>query len=380
MTNNKELWTYDVEIFQNYFSVIFQSFKTREFVTFEKYHGNNQTKQLETFLKERVKSLGSFNGKGYDRLIMNAVLDGATNMELYNLSKKIVTRSRDEPIWRDTELNKLNKPILEIEEIDLMKLHSLDKIGVSLKQVGVILNMPIIQEFELDWDLPIDLKHERTKLLEYNKNDVETTTALLEYSIGDLQLRRKITAQYGVDVMDASRTKIGKNVLEYYYEQYSGTPKKEFKQLRTERPFVEVGEFIKGFKYHNKDIQHMYESLFDLILYPDQKFSGIVKTKDMTHKMGQGGIHSENKPSDYKADDTKVILDLDFGSYYPSIMLKYGIHPEHLGENFLKIVDTLTKQRLAAKKSGDSLTADTLKITINSLYGLLGDKNYFLGQ
>jgi len=376
----KYVWTYDVEVFPNYFSVIFQNYNTKEYKTFEKYENVDQIKDLDEFLRAQVYSLVSFNGKGYDRLIMNAALEGKTNQELYILSGKIVGRSRDEPIWQDQELNKYNKPILQLEEVDLMKLHSLDKIGVSLKQVGVILNMPIIQEFELDWDLPIGLDKERRELLEYNKNDVDTTTDLLTYSIKDLRLRRSITKQYRVDVMDASRTRIGKNVLEYYYEKYSGIPKKQFKQLRTPRPFVDVSEFIDGFSYKNQDIQKMYDSLQDLILYPDQKFEAVVKTKVMTHKMGQGGIHSENKASDYKADKDHVILDLDFGSYYPSIMLKYGIHPQHLGKDFLRVVKTLTEQRLEAKAKGDKITADTLKITINSLYGLLGDSNYFLSD
>jgi hypothetical protein len=61
-------------------------------------------------------------------------------------------------------------------------------------------------------------------------------------------------------------------------------------------------------------------------------------------------------------------------------MLKYGIHPKHLGKDFLRVVKTLTNQRLEAKASGDKTTADTLKITINSLYGLLGDSNYFLSD
>jgi hypothetical protein len=308
----KFVWTYDVEIFMNYFSVIFQNYNTREFVTFEKYEDVDQINEMDEFLRNEVASLVSFNGKGYDRLIINAALSGSTNLQLYKLSKNIVSRDRNEPIWQDPELNKYNKSILNLEEIDLMKLHSLDKIGVSLKQVGVILGMPIIQEFELDWDLPIGLDRERRQLLEYNKNDVETTTELLTYSIKGLRLRRSITKQYGVDVMDASRTRIGKNVLEFYYEKYSGIPKKEFKKLRTPRPFVDVSEFIGGFSYKNQDIQKMYDSLQDLILYPDQSFSAVVKTKIMTHKMGQGGIHSENTASDYKSDNNKVILDLDF--------------------------------------------------------------------
>lgn len=55
-----------------------------------------------------------------------------------------------------------------------------------------------------------------------------------------------------------------------------------------------------------------------------------------------------------------------------------NLFPKHLGPVFLEILSDLTKRRLAAKSKKDpqsQVTAGALKITINSLYGLLGDKN-----
>lgn len=48
-------------------------------------------------------------------------------------------------------------------------------------------------------------------------------------------------------------------------------------------------------------------------------------------------------------------------------MINLEIYPPHLGKEFLEILDMVTKQRLKAKKDKDKITADALKITINSI-------------
>ena len=41
---------------------------------------------------------------------------------------------------------------------------------------------------------------------------------------------------------------------------------------------------------------------------------------------------------------------MDVSSFYPAIMCEYGIRPEHLTEDFIKILDKIRKERLIAKK------------------------------
>jgi hypothetical protein len=70
---------------------------------------------------------------------------------------------------------------------------------------------------------------------------------------------------------------------------------------------------------------------------------------------------------------------VDFASYYPNIMLKYGFAPAHVNKKeFLRVLKSITTQRLKAKAEGDKITDSTLKISINSLYGLLGFDAYWL--
>ena len=61
----------------------------------------------------------------------------------------------------------------------------------------------------------------------------------------------------------------------------------------------------------------------------------------------------------------------DFNSFYPSMMIKNRIIPSHLDNNFIEILDNITKERVAAKKN-NKIKAAALKITANALYGKLG--------
>lgn len=54
---------------------------------------------------------------------------------------------------------------------------------------------------------------------------------------------------------------------------------------------------------------------------------------------------------------------------YPSIAIVNELYPEHLGIEFCELYEGIVKQRLAAKKSGDTVMADGLKLSANSVYG-----------
>jgi DNA polymerase elongation subunit (family B) len=59
-------------------------------------------------------------------------------------------------------------------------------------------------------------------------------------------------------------------------------------------------------------------------------------------------------------------------------MIRNHIRPEHLDEDFVSILSTITTERVAAKQSGEKVKADALKITINSLFGKLGHDTFWL--
>ena len=85
-------------------------------------------------------------------------------------------------------------------------------------------------------------------------------------------------------------------------------------------------------------------------------------------RLGVGGLHSEDAPGLVAGP----LTDLDVASYYPSIIHADRICPPGVGD-FATSVGLLMARRLVAKRAGDRLASEALKIVVNSLYGQLGN-------
>jgi len=60
------------------------------------------------------------------------------------------------------------------------------------------------------------------------------------------------------------------------------------------------------------------------------------------------------------------------------VMINEQYKPEHVEDSFFDVLLNITTKRLAAKEKKDMVTADTLKITINAIFGLLNFPNFWL--
>ncbi len=103
-----------------------------------------------------------------------------------------------------------------------------------------------------------------------------------------------------------------------------------------------------------------------------------VKIGEGIYRIGSGGLHSSEKETSCVSNNEYEIIDRDVASYYPRIVLNLGLYPEHLGENFLTVYNTIVERRLAAKKAKDSAKSECLKITINGTFGKTGSPYSFL--
>ena len=65
-------------------------------------------------------------------------------------------------------------------------------------------------------------------------------------------------------------------------------------------------------------------------------------------------------------------VDFDVASYYPSLILRTGIAPQQIGQQFQSIYHQWYDRRLAAKRGGDKKTANSLKTLLNGTFGKLG--------
>ena len=160
------------------------------------------------------------------------------------------------------------------------------------------------------------------------------------------------------------------------YADQSGMSYWDFKDLRDNNKTVVFKDIIwDKLSYETKPLQELLERLVNTTVVAEKgkmDFKDKVILNECAYTIAKGGLHSKVPPIMIEENDEYEIIDLDFGSFYPSIMLMLKVIPPHLGEAFLKVLKMVTEQRLEAKANGDKVTADALKIVINSIYGKLG--------
>lgn len=90
------------------------------------------------------------------------------------------------------------------------------------------------------------------------------------------------------------------------------------------------------------------------------------KVAGMDCKFAWGGMHGSRSIN----IENKPIIDCDASSLYPVIMLRYNLMSRALSEKGKRLFKEIVDMRLEAKKKGDKMLANALKICINSMYGV----------
>ncbi len=84
-------------------------------------------------------------------------------------------------------------------------------------------------------------------------------------------------------------------------------------------------------------------------------------------------MHTDDGPGRFESNEEVGMYDWDVASYYPSLMITEGIYPPQIGPAFVSDFTAVRDLRMKAKKAGDKITADALKIVANSSFGKLND-------
>lgn len=369
-----QTWVYDLEQFSNCHTATFKGIDTGEIRVFVVHESRNDLIEYIHFLKNDVKGLIGFNNLNYDYPLLHYILTTPALLkskdpanELYRKSQGIILQKYSS-IWDNKVL---------IPQLDLYKLNHYDNKNkaTSLKWV----------EFTLRWnnlqDLPYKHNHvvkvnELNQILKYNLNDVEATEMFYRYCKDQIDMRKELSRIYKTNLINKSDSAIGVELLTRKYEELTGLPRTRFKHWRDNTRVVHLRDVIDDLiEFETPEMQNVLNDLMvnskNII---EHDFEHNFKFKDCYYTIAKGGLHSTLKGIHIKESDTHKIIDLDFGSFYPKIMLNLGVYPPQLGEKFLIMLQDLTDRRLRAKAEGDDGTAYSLKITINSIYGNLGNK------
>lgn len=360
----------DCEVYRDYFLLSAMHLETGKVKHFEMYPGHELDAGINQLLS-RETSVG-FNSLNYDLPIITAALRGMTNKEIKLLSDSIIVENK--PRWQLGI-----KVPTSWDHVDLIEL----AIGQpSLKIYGGRLHAPKMQDLPIEPDASI-APDQRELLRRYCVNDLETTAILYRHLKKAIDLRETMSEEYGVDLRSKSDAQIAESVIKGEIERLGGDASKPSTKRNVQFRYKDPG-FVQ---FVNDNLRAMFARLLDTdfrlapngsVEMPAWLKDQRIKIGDAEYQMGIGGLHSCEKRQFVEASKNEVLADFDVASFYPAIILGQRLAPKHLGDDFLTVFETLVKRRLIAKRSGDKVTAEVLKITINGTFGKLGSKFSFL--
>lgn len=372
-------YIYDIEVFPNFFCATFLDCDSSEKFVFVIYRDTDDRQRLRRFLDRRIQLIG-FNNLSYDGPLLVALCTRNSRdvlTELFSLSKRLIA----EDSRQDEELRTLRYPRdVKWLQMDLMKIMAFDARGVSLKQTAIHLRWRRIQDLPLPYDHQVQLD-EVGLVLDYNLNDVLITFELYKAIQPQIDLRANLGKLFGVDLTNASDSKMANVLLEKVYAQETGAEVMQLRNLRTQRRQVRLEECMGAdIEFQSAAMQKLKAELEGITVFAERGF-GYQKTlqwEGCEYELGTGGLHSKDRPGKFRTTGQHIIRDADVASYYPSIMIRNHIKPEHLSGDFTRILQKITQERLEAKRAGDRVKADGLKITVNSIFGKLGSDTFWL--
>ena len=373
-----------------------------------------------------------YNNNKYDRLMLSALLMYYNQFDkpskliefLYDTSQRIVRNSDNDVLWQDNFTNILMKNRLNFRDLDLFQIFRLDHFHKSLKQTSINIkwynlleyHMPPISELDVDYyyrltenrGLSIEQLNRlyrnsferylhpswKKEMEEYNDNDVFICCELVRMNQEEIRLRYMISKEYEINVLSASRSTIADKVIVKLYSKFTGLHPKRFIDTKTIRRKIEVSEILSDkIQFLSPQLNDLLQSLRSLVLRGEKgEFERTFTYAGTSYTLATGGLHSNEIPAIYVADDKQTIVDRDVTSYYPNLIRSLKVCQKHLNPKaWFRIADTIVDERtehkhLAKDKSLSLIqqikhftAAACLKIVANAgIFGKMGSDKSFL--
>jgi hypothetical protein len=383
LENSKNGWVYDIETYPNLFSVSF--YNGRKHVQFEISNRKNEIDDMLAFFNRSGLVLIGYNNHYFDDYVIgflnkNVALIKENTPENIAL---LLARTAGETIRYFSEGDKSLENNIKglkknnsFESIDLMKMYNLQK---SLKLIAVSLKWYNIQDLPYPFDKPLDID-KIDEVLKYNKNDTEITFQFLKKVRKEIELRYNLSIMYNNKLLSESDSGISNVLFEKMYTEKTGLT--NFEGLGTFRKSIYLNSCVfNNVKFTTPNMNGVLDKIKRTVLEKSNNFEFVmdkVSIGGKSYVFGKGGLHSEDDPKQYKSSEDLLIIDSDVTSYYPSIIINHNVKPYKLSNAFNEIMVNLTEERVKAKKEGDKIKADGLKIVINSTFGKLGFEGSFL--
>lgn len=363
----------DIECYRNYFLVMFcnENGKAKGYEIFDGDASAFSYQEIAKLITQKDVELVTFNGNSYDIPMLMLALSGASTESLKSASDQIITKNLRP--WNFYRQNGLNEP--DLNHIDLIEVAPS---MVGLKMYGGRMHFPKLQELPVEPDATLT-REQADIIKKYCKNDTLVTMELYNKLEGQIELRRAMSDQYGLDLRSKSDAQIAEAVLKGEYQRLTGAAPSKTEIAYTSF-FYEPPSYIKfvtEYLHEKLEIIKSAEMVIEEtghVKMPKEIADMKIEIGGNKYKIGIGGLHSQESEVCHTSTDGYVLIDRDVASYYPNLMLNMDMSPGSFGEHFQTVYRKILEERLVAKRSGDMVKSNSLKIVLNGTFGKTSNK------
>jgi DNA polymerase elongation subunit (family B) len=373
---------FDIETYPNYTLFALRNIKNHKLYTFEikgddvlsKRDGRKLTKLLKN------NTVVTFNGIGFDEPITAYALLGKTPMSIYRQVKSLIEgNTRSYEFYKKYPQIDSNLITTHIDLIDVARGQA------SLKLYGARLGTKKLQDLPYHVDTKLTKKQMKV-VKKYCENDLILTEELYQHLHSDLELREAMGKEYNMNLMSFKGAKIAELILVKECNinvkkvprpdsvRYDAPSYIEFKTPMLQKLFEQI-------KNHEYIVTEAGKVLMPDFLKEEIEFDGL------QYKFGIGGLHASILSTAILPKDDEVIVDIDYKSLYPSIIIENDFSPKHIGSKFAGVYkmmyDKRNKELKPAMKKYEKgspeykdldIKQNTMKLVLNSSFGQTGQR------
>ena len=388
---------YDIETLTEFFLVSVYNVQTQEYYEFQVNKNINQLGGLIRFIDSHKDYYWvGYNNLRFDSQVIEWVYRNYEDWEelgALEVCAKIAQKAAD--VIHDANyevLPEFSEFKLSTKQIDLFKINHFDNKNrrVSLKRLQFEMDLENIEEMPIH-HTKSNLTDDDIQLIrDYCRNDIMSTYEFYKVTIGDtehplykgnnqIQLRMDIQQEFGIFCLNYSDSKIGDEMIKKYYCEEKGIAIKDLKKKGTFRKPFSVRSCIADYvQFETRELNEFLKRIKKQKLSLQDDFKEQLQFYGNTYTFAKGGLHTENGPKIFEADEDHLIVDWDVSSYYPAIIINNGRYPGHLGKEFLSGYKKMFEKRLelkplAKKDKKIKGIVGALKLAVNSVYGKSSD-------
>ena len=382
----KQILTFDIETYQNYFLILLRNIITGELRHFQMFNDEQSGVQLKELFNQHETYI-SFNGVGYDipMIVYLANNPNTSNQDLKGVSDAIITSNQ--PSWATCKQLGINKNMFTatFDHIDVMNIAP-DR--HSLKLYGARLGSKKLQELPYKPDAYVD-DNMAVNLFNYCINDNIVTADIYNEVLPAIKRREGISKELQLDVRSLSDVQVGEKLI---LRRIEGKTLQRI--YKSKEPLTRCSDFQFDcpdfIEFKTPILQEILDTAKSIMFEVNQSTFKVALPKELSkvltvgrkkYKMGIGGLHSKGDHHTHHTTESHTVVQIDVRSYYPNTIINNRIHPRHIPEGvFLDVYSNLLKSRDDAKLELKTATDPTriedletiiagVKLALNGYYG-----------